>query len=109
MNLRQTKKNDHTDEAFITAFADLPLTVRELHLHDNKGVNDNHMYLGYGTLPLPAVVKGLQKTNFDGVVTIEIVQSDWPLDDGSRRGWPLEQGVKYATEAMSAVEGLWKK
>jgi sugar phosphate isomerase/epimerase len=107
MNLRQAKKNDHTGAAFIQAFADIPLKVRELHLHDNKGVKDNHMYLGYGTLPLPAVVKGLKNIHFDGIITVEIVQSDWPLDDGSIRGWPLEQGIAYAQEAISSFKALW--
>ena len=47
------------------------------------------MYLGYGTVPLKAVVTGLKKKKFDGFATIEIVRgtgrgSDFPI----RRGQP---------------------
>lgn len=82
MNLRQTAAGKHTDQDFVEAFKALPYPVYEVHLHDNHGDKDEHRWLGYGTLPVAAVAQGLKAVNFDGVVTVEIIQRDWSLEEG---------------------------
>ena len=45
------------------------------------------MYLGYGTVPLKAVVTGLKKKRFDGFATVEIIQRDWARIRPSSTPW----------------------
>jgi sugar phosphate isomerase/epimerase len=82
MNLRQTRAVRHAPEDFISAFEEMPLPIREVHLHDNNGEKDDHMYLGFGTLPLQAAARGLKTAGFDGIVTVEIIQRDWGFERG---------------------------
>lgn len=98
MNLRMTREGTHTPEAFEQAFRRLTLPVREVHLHDNLGEKDDHRWLGFGTLPLEGVVRGLKACGFDGIVTVEIIQRDWSL----------EQGLAYAQETAQAFRALWE-
>lgn len=97
MNLRMARAGEHTPEAFVRAFERLPLPVLELHLHDNLGEKDDHRWLGFGTLPLKAVVEGLKACRFDGIVTVEIVQ----------RGWSLEEGLCHAQDTVRRFQAAW--
>lgn len=97
MNIRQ-----HTDcrinyRDFVEAIDYIPMPIIEVHLHDNKGQKDDHMYLGYGNLPLDAVVEGLKKHGFDGFVTVEII----------RRQWSEEQAFQYAVDSRDQFLRLW--
>ena len=56
----------------VAAAGSLPLPVCEVHVHDNKGKTDDHMPLGWGTLPLEGLVKALREGGFDGIWTLEI-------------------------------------
>ena len=99
MNLRQTHAGLVADEDFIRAFEALPVPVREVHLHDNRGETDDHMYMGYGTLPLKSVVKGLKSIGFNGVVSVEII---W-------RQWKREEGFAFTKQTSDAFFNLWEK
>lgn len=80
MNIRQRSMELIEDEDFIAAFDALPLPIIEMHFSDNKSYKDEHMYLGYGTVPLDAICRGMKRRHFDGFATMEIVFHDWTLD-----------------------------
>lgn len=50
----------------------LPFDFLEVHLCDNRGVEDDHKYLGFGNLDLPALFGVLKERNFQGKFTIEV-------------------------------------
>ncbi len=52
--------------------AELPLPVREVHVSDNDGREDDHLPLGRGTLPIEGIARELAKKGFDGVRTLEV-------------------------------------
>jgi sugar phosphate isomerase/epimerase len=52
--------------------AELPLAVREVHVSDNDGNDDDHLPLGRGTLPVERIARSLFSGGFDGVWTLEI-------------------------------------
>ncbi len=56
----------------VRAVRDLPIPVCEVHVHDNKGKEDDHMPLGWGKLPLEGIVRSLRRAGFDGIWTLEI-------------------------------------
>lgn len=80
MNIRQRSMELIEDEDFIAAFDALPLPIIEVHFSGNRSYKDEHMYLGYGTVPLDAVCRGMKRRGFDGFATMEIVFHDWTLD-----------------------------
>lgn len=82
MNLRQWQQGKHGREDFLQAFRQLPMKLRELHVSDNLGVKDDHRELGYGNLPLADVGDAVRALGFDGIVTVEIVNSqNWTIDE----------------------------
>ncbi|MDL2318449.1 extracellular solute-binding protein [Eubacteriales bacterium OttesenSCG-928-A19] len=98
MNIRQRCMELIEPEDFITSIEALPLPIVELHLHDNKSYKDEHKHLGYGNLPLDAIVIGLKRKRFDGYVTIEIV----PREETE------EQAFQYATEGRDLFLQRWQ-
>ena len=80
MNIRQRSMELIEDEDFIAAFDALPLPIIEVHFSGNRSYKDEHMYLGYGTVPLDAICRGMKRRGFDGFATMEIVFHDWTLD-----------------------------
>ncbi|MDB6016100.1 MAG: Xylose isomerase domain protein barrel [Pedosphaera sp.] len=67
-------EKNSTDE-LLSAFGS---RLRHVHLHDNKGGNkDLHSPLGTGTLDLPHHIRSLQKSGYDGTITLEVFTSDW--------------------------------
>ena len=98
MNIRMTQQNKRGHQDFIDVFNNLPLQLKEIHLHDNLGENDDHMYSGYGTLPHNSIAQGLKAINFDGVVSVEIIQ---------REGWKVEDAIKYANMTHKALQDCW--
>lgn len=54
---------------FIERFAD---RLEHLHLSDNRGVVDDHLPIGKGTLPMKSVVRALAAAGFNGTATLEI-------------------------------------
>lgn len=98
LNIRQWKMELHEAEDFEKMFRDLPLPVRELHVHDNKGRKDEHRELGAGVLPLEAVVQALKRIHFDGIVTVEVVNS---------QGWDVSTHIKKAIETSDRFFAAW--
>jgi sugar phosphate isomerase/epimerase len=43
----------------------------ETHLHDNHGVEDEHLPIGGGSVPWPAVLNALRQVNYHGPITFE--------------------------------------
>lgn len=93
MNVRQWKMEEHEANDFMHAFCQLPMKLRELHLHDNKGRKDEHREVGYGNLPMQAVVDATKAIGFDGIVTVEVVNS---------QDWPLEEHIAHAKQSSDA-------
>jgi hypothetical protein len=86
MNLRLTKALGRTPSAeevekYLRA---IPFPIRELHVHNNDGLRDQHQHLGAGTLPFAAAGRTLAAMGFDAISTIEFVPSwnDVPADKG---------------------------
>lgn len=48
----------------------------ETHFHDNRGESDEHLPVGFGTIPWLDVIAALREINFKGPVTFEA--SGWP-------------------------------
>ncbi|VVB57707.1 endonuclease 4 [uncultured archaeon] len=49
--------------------------VRHVHLHDNMGVNDDHLPLGAGKMDVKKAVETL-KSKYDGTITLEVHSDD---------------------------------
>lgn len=81
MNMRHTRWEKRSAQDFQAAFTGLPLKLREIHVSDNLGLKDDHSYLHFGTLPVTDIVSALQNIGFDGIVTIEIVNHNWTLEE----------------------------
>ena len=79
----------------------IPLPIRELHVHNNDGLRDQHQHLGSGTLPVAVAGATLRAMKFDGISTIEFVPSwnDIPSPEGcelalaSARQWESALGA----------------
>lgn len=80
MNIRQRSMELIEDEDFVAAFDALPLPIIEVHFSGNRSYKDEHMYLGYGTVPLDAICRGMKRRGFDGFATMEIVFHNWTPD-----------------------------
>ena len=75
-------REEHEREDFMRVFRQLPMKLRELHVSDNKGRKDEHREVGYGNLPLADVAAAVKAIGFDGIVTVEIVNSqNWTIDE----------------------------
>ncbi len=79
---------DVTPAAYL---AGVPVPILEVHVHDNAG-KDDHGYLGFGNMDVPAVADALRRTGFDGISTIEVS--------------PLSYGESVAHGKLQAVESL---
>jgi len=75
LNLRVTKEDPEQDMAAAVRrhLRAVPLTIRELHVHNNDGLSDQHQRLGVGTLPVEAAAAQLREIGFDGISTTEFV------------------------------------
>jgi sugar phosphate isomerase/epimerase len=51
--------------------------LRHVHLHDNKGGNEDlHLALGCGTMDIPGIIKALKTYGYDGAITLEVFSPD---------------------------------
>ena len=75
LNLRVTKEDPEQDrvEAVRRHLRAVPLTICELHVHNNDGLSDQHRHLGAGTLPVDAAGAALREIGFDGISTLEFM------------------------------------
>jgi sugar phosphate isomerase/epimerase len=56
-------------DAWLDAF---PENIMHLHLHDNDGVLDQHLPIGEGSIPYPAILDRLHAIGFTGTGTLEV-------------------------------------
>lgn len=68
-------------ETFVRRFADRLVHVQA---SDNRGVTDDHLPPGEGTIDWPAFASGLESAGYDGTFLLE-VSGTGPLDDRVRR------------------------
>lgn len=63
----------------------------ETHFHDNRAISmDEHLPVGFGTIPWVDVIRSLRRTGFEGPVTFET--GPWPIEDG---GEAFKHGIAY--------------
>lgn len=98
MNVRQNMMELHEPEDIMKMFGQLPLPLRELHLHDNMGRKDEHREVGYGNLPLAAVVEATKAIGFDGIVTVEVVNS---------QNWDIDTHIAAALDTSRRFFSIW--
>lgn len=72
LNLRRHTSKYFGDRSLTDNIRCLPVTVHELHIHDNDGTRDVHMPLGTGTLDFAEAARALREVGFDGIATIEV-------------------------------------
>lgn len=76
-----------TAEDFKDAFLSKDFPIFEMHLHNNDGVRDVHLFLEDGIMDVSAVAHAVRDIGFDGVMTIESApgyQFDCFGDDADR-------------------------
>ncbi len=64
--------SDNSPAAFYNAFLKKPLPVREIHVHNNSGKNDEHYGIPDGTADFAGIASKLKSADFDGYVTLEL-------------------------------------
>ena len=68
------KVPENTTEEILAAYGD---RLWHVHLHDNKGGNDDlHLPLGAGSVDLPRAMRLLHSVNYDGTITLEVFSPD---------------------------------
>jgi len=64
----------NTTEEILLAYG---TRLKHVHLHDNKGGHaDLHLPLGTGTVDLHRTLSAVQKTGYDGTITLEVFTPD---------------------------------
>ncbi len=64
----------NTAPAILARFGD---RLRHVHLHDNKGGNEDlHAPLGFGTVDVRGAVEGLKRCGYNGTITLEVFTPD---------------------------------
>lgn len=58
-------------ETFLKALQSKTFPVYEMHLHNNDGSDDLHLFLEDGTLDMKMIAHVLEDLNYDGIITIE--------------------------------------
>ncbi len=58
-------------EDFLREFTARELPICEMHLHNNDGLQDLHLFLEDGTLDISAVAAALHALRYEGILTIE--------------------------------------
>lgn len=67
------------------------------HFHDNRGISDEHMPPGFGTIPWLDIISGLRKIGYQNTVNFE------------SQGWPLEkekEGYRNAITFWRTLEEI---
>lgn len=66
--------------------------LRHIHLHDNKGKEDEHKAIGKGNINFKRIVKELKKYKYDGTITLEI----------------FEKNKKLTVQSQKKLKKLWE-
>ncbi len=100
MHIRLTDGGYFEGVSVADYFADLPLPVIEVHLHDNNGLRDQHGHFGMGSVPFEEVGAALKSLGFDDVSTVEIAPAHYDMEPDKAR--PL------AGESVRMWRELWE-
>lgn len=84
--------------AFLAAFKSKTFPVWEIHLHNNDGVDDTHLFLEDGAADIAQVAKAIRDFGFGGIVTIE-----------SAPGYRFPCYGKEADDGILRTLAYWKK
>jgi len=101
MNMRLTDVEYFDGVGVRDYFANAPLPVVEVHLHDNDGHSDQHAYFGFGNIEFGEVAAALDEIGFDGVSTIEIAPGFFGMD--------REEAKPHARESLRRWRELWPR
>jgi sugar phosphate isomerase/epimerase len=64
----------NTTEEILAAYGS---RLRHVHLHDNRGGNDDlHLPLGAGNVDFQRAIRALKKCGYDGTITLEVFTPD---------------------------------
>jgi len=64
---------DNSLKAFENAITKKPLSIAEVHLHNNNGLDDQHAFLSDGTADFRGIAGILKKCGFDGLANLEVI------------------------------------
>ncbi|MBC7287722.1 MAG: sugar phosphate isomerase/epimerase [Armatimonadetes bacterium] len=81
-------------------------SVVEVHVHDNDGQRDSHLFPGDGNTSFGPVFAALVRTGFQGVVTLEAAPNCQPLDACSDRTWQELRTAYDWLEARLRAAGI---
>lgn len=90
-------KNPGYDD-FMRAFASKEFPIFEVHLHNNDGADDTHLFFEDGTLDMQIISDVLRDIKFDGIATIE-----------SAPGYKFECKYPESDERILQTFRQWKK
>lgn len=84
---------------FVRNFLQLYKTkrVKNIHFSDYRRRRE-HLFPGHGDLPLLGLLKSLKESNYDGIITLEIIPQELPKDEGNIK--------KALREAVFLMRGL---
>lgn len=99
MNLRVVNGPHFTGLRYSEYIANIPVPIKELHLHDNTGQGDKHMPVGHGNIDFSNVVDGLKDKDFDGFCTVEVAPRLY--------GRKAHEEVGNAIASMRKFRSLW--
>ena len=85
-------------EEFMRAFASKEFPIFEIHLHNNDGEKDLHLFLEQGVLDIPMIARVVRDLDFRGVLTIE-----------SAPGYKFECSGDEADEGILKTFDYWKE
>ncbi|MBQ3151363.1 MAG: sugar phosphate isomerase/epimerase [Clostridia bacterium] len=83
---------------FSKAFVSKEFPILEIHLHNNDGENDTHLFLEDGTLKIEDIAKLLKSIDYKGVLTIE-----------SAPGYQFECAGADADNGILKTYSYWKE
>ena len=82
---------------FTKAFDSKEFSIFEIHLHNNNGEDDTHLFLEDGTLEIECIAELLKNREYDGVLTIE-----------SAPGYQFECAGADADNGILKTYSYWK-
>ncbi len=65
--------------------------LTHVHIHDNQGMEDDHLPLGVGQIDIPGVVDSLKNAGYNGSITLEVFAQD----------------RDYMKLSMQKLNGMW--
>ena len=83
---------------FLRAFRSKEFPIFEMHLHNNDGENDIHLFLEDGPLDIPMIARVVRDIDFQGIMTIE-----------SAPGFKFECSGDDADEGILKTFDYWKE